>query len=66
MNSAKAWVALLALIVTGVTSSDIVPVTGTWHVVWVVVVIVIGALATYGVPPGPGLRTPKVIDGEIR
>jgi len=59
MNTLKAWVSLIALIVTGITASDIVPVSGNAHKIWVVVVIVVGAFLTWLVPPSPSFNTPK-------
>ena len=60
MNTLKAWVALIALIITGITASDIVPVSGNAHKIWVVVVIIVGAFSTWLVP-----NVPKTINGEI-
>lgn len=50
LKYAKSYVALLALIVASITTSDIVPVSGTAHKIWAVVVIIVGALATWAVP----------------
>lgn len=58
-TSAKAWVALLALIVTGITASNVVPVAGTAHTIWIVVVVIVGAVSTWAIP-----NTVKTIDGE--
>jgi hypothetical protein len=56
MTAAKAWVALLALILASVMSSDIVPTTGNWHTVLSVLSIIVGAVATYLVPNKPTVQ----------
>lgn len=58
-TSAKAWVALFALIATGITASNVVPVSGTAHTIWIIVVTVIGAFSTWYTP-----NKVKTIDGE--
>lgn len=63
METAKAWIALLALIVTSITASDIVPVAGTAHKFWAVVAVVVGAIATWAVPNKE--KTPEAVkDGD--
>lgn len=53
LNSAKAWVALAFLIITGIENSDVMPITGSWHTVMVIVTIVVGALSTWIMPANP-------------
>lgn len=50
METAKAWVALLALIVTSLLASDVIPVTGVFHTVLVIASVILGAFATWMTP----------------
>lgn len=59
-STIKAWVALAFLIVTAITSSNIVPISGTAHTVWSIISIVIGAIATWAAP-----NNVKTINGEV-
>lgn len=56
MDRIKAWIALVALIYTGLAASDINPVSGNWHVVMVIAGIVIGAFSTYQVANRPSVN----------
>ena len=47
----KAWAALVGSIVTALVAADgVIPVTGTWHVVFAVITAVVTAVTTYQVP----------------
>jgi hypothetical protein len=66
MTTLKAWIALIFLIVTAITSSDIVPVAGTAHVIWTIVSVIVGAIATWAAPNKQILSRPTVIDGKVK
>ena len=50
MTIAKSLVALAFLIITSITASNVVPVAGTAHTIWIIVCIVVGAIATWATP----------------
>jgi len=50
MTIAKSLVALAFLIITSITASNVVPVAGTAHTIWIIVSIVVGAIATWATP----------------
>lgn len=53
MTALKAYVAVLFMVITSITSTNVIPATGGWHVFWVVLSIMVGALATYYAPNKP-------------
>lgn len=57
LNSAKAWVALAFLIITGLESSGVMPITGGWHTAMVIMTIVVGAVSTWLMPANPKVVT---------
>lgn len=58
-TTVKAWLALAFLIITAITSSPLVEVTGPWHTFLSLLTVVIGAVTTWAVP-----NKVKTIDGE--
>lgn len=50
MKAAKAWAALVALIVATILSSNLIPISGTWHTILAVVSVIAGAFATWRIP----------------
>lgn len=54
MYMAKAIAAFISLVVTAlVAAPDVVPVTGTFHLVITIIAILAGAVTTYAVPNRP-------------
>lgn len=49
-TTAKAWIALISLIVTAIAQSNLVPVSGTWHTIISILLVITGAFATWRVP----------------
>lgn len=56
LNTAKAWVALLFLIVTALLGSPVIPVAGTAHAVLAIVAVLVGAISTYLTPANPSVK----------
>ncbi len=59
METAKAWVALLALIVTSLLSSGLI-VEGTAKNVLTIAAVILGAFLTWATP-----NKPKTIEGSV-
>lgn len=57
MYMAKAVAAFIGTLITALFAAQVVPVAGTWHVVFTVVSILVTAITTYAVPNrGPVIR----------
>lgn len=50
MYMAKAIAAFVGTVVTALFAASIIPVTGTWHVAFTVISILVTAITTYAVP----------------
>jgi hypothetical protein len=58
MKAAKAWVALIALVITNILISGVLPNSGNWHIFWAIATVVGGTLATWAVPNATPTQTP--------
>jgi hypothetical protein len=58
MKAAKAWVALIALVITNILISGILPNSGNWHIIIGIVTVLVGTLATWAVPNVTPTQTP--------
>lgn len=46
-TTAKAWVALMFLIITSILTSDLVPVSGKVHTILAIASVILGAVSTW-------------------
>lgn len=51
--TAKAWIALIGSIVTGLLGLDVIPVVGIWHTILTIAAAIITSIVTYAVPNRP-------------
>jgi len=47
MSTAKAWTALVFLLLTTLLTSPLIPMTGTWHIVVGILTALLGAFGTW-------------------
>lgn len=55
--TAKAWVALIGAILTGLLGLDVIPVVGIWHTILTIASAIVTAIITYAVPNRPTSTT---------
>lgn len=49
-TAAKAWIALIGAIITGLLGLDVIPVVGIWHNILTIASAIVTAIVTYAVP----------------
>lgn len=53
--TAKAWIALIGAIITGLLGLDVIPVVGVWHTILTIGAAIVTAIVTYAVPNQPAV-----------